>query len=65
MDVPPPPDPLLNEIHEFDELHIHRRRFIRVVAAQKMIELVKRRLIVCAALSPIRDRYAFFGLQIV
>ncbi len=52
MNVPAAADPLLNERHEFDQLHIHRRRFIRMVTPEKMIELVKCGLIVCAVISP-------------
>jgi hypothetical protein len=62
MDVPPTPDPLLNEIHEFDELHIHRGGFIRMMATEKMVELVQRRLIVAPALGSVCHRYAFLRL---
>lgn len=64
MNIPPAADALLHESHEFDEVHIHRRRFIGMVAPKKMIELVKRRLIVCAAFGSECDRQTFFGLQI-
>ena len=55
MNVPAATDLLLNECNEFDELHIHRRRLIRMVTPQKIIEVVERRLIVCSALCPERD----------
>lgn len=64
MNVPAATDLLLNKCDEFDELHIHGRRFIRMVTPQKIIEVVERRLIVCSALCPKRNGQAFFGLQI-
>lgn len=64
MNIPPAADALLHESHEFDELHVHRCRFIGMVAPEKIIELIKRGLIVCATFGSECDRQTFLGLQI-